>query len=299
MLALTIEKKRELRVFLRMLANTVVAAGLVVVLASCSTSPGYSYTIGGTVSGMVGSGMVLQNNGRDDLSISYNGSFTFQTSLNAGTAYTVRVKTQPINPSQTCTVSNGSGTMNGEPVENVVVNCVTGPTSVTVDPSSKYVYAANTNGTVSAYNIDQITGALTDLGTPVSAGTYPTSVTVDPSGKFAYAADTISGTIYSYTIDQTTGALGAGTAVPAGKYPTSVKVDKSGQFVYVANVGDNTISAYTIKGDGTLLELADSPFPAGTGPASIITVDLSNVGQFAYVANISANTISVLFHQFE
>ena len=81
MLALSIEKKRELRVFLRMLANIIVAVGLVAVLASCSNSPGYSYTIGGTVSGMVGSGMVLQNNGGDDLSISSNGSFSFKTSL--------------------------------------------------------------------------------------------------------------------------------------------------------------------------------------------------------------------------
>ncbi|MCK7469123.1 MAG: hypothetical protein MZU91_14030 [Desulfosudis oleivorans] len=81
-----------------MLANTVVAVGLVVVLASCSTSPGYSYTIGGTVSGMVGSGMVLQNNGGDDLSISYNGSFSFKTPLNDGTAYDVTVKTAADQP---------------------------------------------------------------------------------------------------------------------------------------------------------------------------------------------------------
>jgi len=60
MLALSIDKKRELRVFLRMLANTIVAVGLVAVLASCSNSPGYSYTIGGTVSGMVGSGMLCR-----------------------------------------------------------------------------------------------------------------------------------------------------------------------------------------------------------------------------------------------
>ena len=138
---------------------------------------------------------------------------------------------------------------------------MTGPTSVTVDPSGKFAYAANTNGTISAYTIDQITGALTDLGTPVSAGTYPTSVTVDPSGKFAYAADTIGGTIYSYTIDSTTGTLTAlGTAVSAGTYPTSVTVDQSGQFVYVANMGDNTISAYTIINYGTLTELGNGPF---------------------------------------
>ena len=290
MLALSIEKKRERRVFLRMLANTLVAVGLVAVLASCSNSPGYSYTIGGTVSGMVGSGMLLQNNGGDDLSMPSNGSFSFKTSLTSGTAYAITVKTQPINPSQTCTVSNGSGTINGAPVDNVVVNCVTGPTSVTVDPSGKFAYAANTNGTVSAYNIDQITGALTDLGTPVSAGTYPTSVTVGPSGKFAYATDTIGGTIYSYAIG-TTGALGVGMTLSAGKYPTSLTVDKSGQFVYVANTGDNTISAYTIQGNGTLLELASSPFAAGSGPASIITVQLSG-REFAYVANIIASTIS-------
>jgi 6-phosphogluconolactonase len=289
MLALSIEKKRELRVFLRMLANIVISVGLVAVLASCGTSPGYSYTIGGTVSGMVGSGMVLQNNGGDDLSISSNGSFSFKTSLTTGTAYAITVKAPPANPSQTCTVSNGSGTMNGALVDNVVVNCVTGPTSVTVDPSGKFAYAANTNGTISAYIIDQITGALTDLGTPVSAGTYPTSVTVDPSGKFAYAADTIGSTIYSYAIE-TTGALGARTAVSAGTYPTSVTVDQSGH-VYVANMGDNTISVYTIQSNGTLVELANSPFSSGTSPASIITVNLS-VGEFAYVANMNTGTIS-------
>jgi len=291
MLTPSIKKKRKLRGLLRMLANTVVAVVLPAVLASCSDSPGYSYTIGGTVSGLVGSGMVLQNNGGDDLNISSNGSFSFKHSLTSKTTYSITVKTQPSNPSQTCTVDNGSGTMNGAPVDTVAVNCVTGPTSVTVDPSGKFVYAANTNGTVSAYIIDQITGALTDLGAPVSAGEYPTSVTVDPSGKYAYAADTIGGAIFSYAIEAT-GALGVGTSFPAGNYPASVTVNKSGRFVYVTNMGDNTISAYTIQGNGTLIELANSPFTAGLGPASVITVQISDK-EFAYVANMSAHTISV------
>ena len=226
MFALSIEKKRELRVFLRMLANAIGAIGLVTVLASCGDYPGYNYTVGGTVSGMVGSGMVLQNNGGDDLSISANSSFSFATQLTDGAAYSVTVKTQPTNPSQTCTVSNGSATVNGARVYSVVVNCVTGPTSVAVDPSGQFAYATNTNGTISAYTINQNTGALT-AGTAVVAGTYPTSVIVDPSGKFAYAIDTIGGTIYAYTIDQTTGALTAGMAVATGTYPTSITVDPS------------------------------------------------------------------------
>jgi 6-phosphogluconolactonase len=298
MLALSMEKKRELIAFLRILANIVGVVGLLAVLASCGTSPGYSYTVGGTVDGMVGSGMVLQNNGGDDRSISADGSFSFTTPLKDGSTYSIRVKpnSQPTNPSQTCSVSDGSGTINGAPVVNVVVSCVTGPTAVTVDPSGRFAYAADTLGTISAYDIDSSSGALNPICggstgiTCPSAGTYPTSVTVDPSGKFAYAVDTVGGYIYAYTIDQTTGALGVGTAVLAGTYPTSVTVDQSGQFVYVANMGDNTISAYTIQNDGTLVELANSPFQAGTSPASIITVKLS-VGEFAYETNMNDSTI--------
>jgi DNA-binding beta-propeller fold protein YncE len=284
MLALSIEKKRELRVFLRMLANTVGAVGLVAVLASCSTSPGYSYTIGGTVSGMVGSGMVLQNNGGDDRSISANGSFSFHTPLTAGTAYDITVKTQPTNPSQTCSVSKGSDTTNGAPVSNVVVDCVTGPTSVTVDPSGQFAYAANTDGTLSAYNIDSTYGTL-QLLNKVTAGTYPTSVTVDPLKRgFAYAVDTIGGIIWAYTIE-TDGTLAAlGTTVSAGAYPTSVTVDQSGQFVYVANMGDNTISVYTIDPTYGTLTVSGTAMASGKSPASIITVHLS-VGEFVYVAN--------------
>ena len=289
MLALSIEKKRELRFFLRMLANTIGVVGLVTVLASCSTSPGYSYTIGGTVSGMVGSGMVLQNNGGDDRSISANGSFSFHTPLTAGTAYDITVKTQPTNPSQTCSVSRGSGTTNGAPVSNVVVDCVTGPTSITVDPSGQFAYAANTDGTISAYNIDSTYGTL-QLLNKVTAGTYPTSVTVDPLKRgFAYAADTIGGTIWAYTIE-TDGELKFLETVDAGSYPTSVMVDQSGKFVYVANMGDNTISAYTIDPTYGTLTALGTPVAAGTSPTSIITVDLL-VGEFAYVVNMIDKTI--------
>jgi hypothetical protein len=81
------------------------------------------YTIGGTVRGMVGSGLILQNNGGDNLSISANGSFTFSTSVSNGAGYNVTVFSQPISPSQTCTVSNGSGTVAGINVNNINIEC--------------------------------------------------------------------------------------------------------------------------------------------------------------------------------
>ena len=83
------------------------------------------FSIGGTVSGLVGTGMELQNNGGDDLSINADGAFTFDTALSDGSVYAVTVATQPTGPSQTCSVTNGTGTISGMDVTNVQVNCVT------------------------------------------------------------------------------------------------------------------------------------------------------------------------------
>jgi len=82
-----------------------------------------TYTVGGTVSGLVGSGLVLQNNGADDLSISANGPFTFPAGLPDGAVYDVTVKTQPTD--QLATVSNGSGTISGADITNVAAVCYT------------------------------------------------------------------------------------------------------------------------------------------------------------------------------
>ena len=80
------------------------------------------YSVGGTVFGLSGS-VVLQDNGGDNLSVAANGSFTFATQLAAGAAYNVTVQSNP--SGQTCTVSNGSGTVGSANVTNVAVSCTT------------------------------------------------------------------------------------------------------------------------------------------------------------------------------
>ena len=78
------------------------------------------YSVGGSVSGLSGSGLVLQNNGDDDLAVA-GGSFEFAALLIDGNTYEVSVKTQPMG--QTCVISNGSGTITGEDVTDVTVTC--------------------------------------------------------------------------------------------------------------------------------------------------------------------------------
>ncbi|MEM1081787.1 MAG: choice-of-anchor D domain-containing protein, partial [Pseudomonadota bacterium] len=101
-------------------SGTIMGADVTNVQITCVTD---QFTVGGTVSGLNGSGLVLQNNGGDDLTITGNEPFTFTTPLDDGTAYNVTVLVQPTDPSQTCTVKNGSGTLAGADVTNVEVTC--------------------------------------------------------------------------------------------------------------------------------------------------------------------------------
>jgi hypothetical protein len=85
-----------------------------------------TFRVGGTVSGLLGTGFVLQNELGDDLVVPAGaGAFTFATKVLGGDAYSVTVKTQPAVPNQVCTVTGGSGTVDDDDVTNVVVACTT------------------------------------------------------------------------------------------------------------------------------------------------------------------------------
>ena len=275
----------------------------VLFLAACAPHS-TSYTIGGTVTGLAGTGLtnsvVLQDNGGDNLTVSANGGFTFATKVpgcNGSTSasgvsssncgvYSVTVLNNP--NGLYCTVTNGSGTATGN-ISNVAVTCRSTTTSLS------YAYVANAgDGTVSQYSIAS-TGSLTAMTTQtVAAGTAPYSVTVVRSGsnayKYAYVANSGSNNISQYTIG-TDGALTAmaSATVPAGTAPYSVTVDQSGQYVYVANSGSNTVSQYTIGASGVLTPMSPATVAAGTNPYAV-TVDPS--GKYAYVANEGGSNIS-------
>ena len=83
-----------------------------------------TYTIGGSVSELTGTGLILQNNAGDNLTISTDGGFTFDTPLVDGSDYLVTVLTQPTGPSQTCSVTNGNGTLNNSDITDVTIMCI-------------------------------------------------------------------------------------------------------------------------------------------------------------------------------
>jgi len=95
--------------------------------------PETRFSVGGTVTGLQGSGLVLRNV-VDDIPAS-NGSFAFPAGLVSGSDYAVTVRAQPVDPDQTCTVSNGNGVIADTDVTDVAVDCVTLPPEAHLDPA--------------------------------------------------------------------------------------------------------------------------------------------------------------------
>jgi len=105
--------------------------------AKYSDAPPNYYRIAGDVMGLTGTGLVLEDNGGDDLPRTADGVFIFQMPLLTGASYDVTVKTQPTD--EKCTVMNGSGKVAGADVTNVVITCINPGAGCSTDNS---VYCA-------------------------------------------------------------------------------------------------------------------------------------------------------------
>jgi uncharacterized delta-60 repeat protein len=80
------------------------------------------YTLGGTVSGLVGSGLFVRSNGFD-VRVDAPGPFTLPGGFASGTVYNLDVEVQPSNPLQVCRVTNGQGTIANANVTDLAVVC--------------------------------------------------------------------------------------------------------------------------------------------------------------------------------
>jgi 6-phosphogluconolactonase (cycloisomerase 2 family) len=206
-------------------------------------------SITASVTGLKGSGLVLQDAAGAAIGINGNGSFTLAAAVQSGTAYHFTVRTQPVIVSpgrgQTCALKSGSGVVGSTAVQ-ITVTCA--------DNSARFAYVLNAaSKSISAFSIDTVTGSLTPLsGSPYQTGERPGSLTLLPSQKYLYVPGAQSNAIFGYAIDSDTGALMATPGSPYFVYPTkgssiggitpALAIDPTGSFVVVGN-GDAPIGA--------------------------------------------------------
>jgi len=88
--------------------------------------PSPTFTIGGTVTGLRGSGLVLTDRGAD-APVTADGPFAVPGTHVSGETYDIQVRTQPHGPDQLCTVQRGRGTVGAADVTDVTVTCQTPP----------------------------------------------------------------------------------------------------------------------------------------------------------------------------
>lgn len=221
----------------------VVVAALALGLSGCKGGGGTSgspaglptvtYSVGGTVTGLTGAGLVLQVNGGGNLAIAAAGSFTFVSPIAATTNYTVTVLTQPAG--QICTVANGSGTVTGV-VTNIAVTC--GVTiGGTVTGLSGTLVLRNNGGndlTISA------NGAFTFTGAVVSGSTYNVTVFSKPANQNCSVTPSVPTT--TTTVNVTTVSV---VCTIAGFTIASLSDPFAVQQWHLKNTGQNAFSDST------------------------------------------------------
>ena len=252
-------------------SGTMGGANVTNVSVTCAAN---TYTVGGSISGLSGT-VTLQNNGADNLSTPSNGSFTFSTPVAEGASYNVTVLTQP--SGQTCSVTNGSGTMGGANVTNVSVTCAVEMTTLTTSVSdlalsitgyTEFGVAGTPSSGVARVISITNTGSNSAMDLNVSTPTWPSGTT----SMTSCGATLASGA--SCTITVTPGS----TATSDGTNPSTVGTAPVPGVVSVSSSNANTVNTNvvvigygTIWQGGHIFALDDSTPNTGSVGGKVLT----------------------------
>ncbi len=140
------------------------------------TCESHRYPIEVDVTGLKGEGLLLRNNGGDDLALTGNGRHAFPTELLDLESYDVTIEAQPTNPLQTCTLLDRTSGVVAAAGVSMRLNCVTEQFSIGVT----------------------VTGLTTDTLVLRKDGTYDLEVTTNGTYQFPTALD--DGSAYEVTV---------------------------------------------------------------------------------------------------
>lgn len=241
---------------------------------ACSTQ---GFVLGGTVSGLdAETSVVLRNNGGGDLTVSANGTFSFASPVEGASSYAITVGRQPL--WQSCTVSQGSGTLNGAAIDNVAVNCTRQVHTSTVITGLQYIQqlAADADGNVYAIGNNRVLKIKRDGTSAVFAGSGQ-SGSADGNGtsaSFSFLRGIAIANGNVYVVDASgirkitpSGDVTKFVTTPSLTNPSFLTSDPAGNLYAI----QDTHSVVKVTPAGVLLPLAGSATPGsanGNGAAA-------------------------------
>lgn len=259
---------------------------------SSTPPPSGTYSVGGTVTGLGGSSIMLSLNGGSGLAVAADGVFTFPTSLASGTSYVVTVQTQPTVARELCGVVSGSGTVETANVTNVSVNC-----SAVIG----FLYQIdNQNNQIESYGISAGTGLPIAFGSPVATSPAPAGIAVGSGGSYLYVTSTNitdpltqappnvppPGSISTYAVNRDSGQLTAvGPPLTTGTDPSPF-ISSAG-FLFVSTTNGATYLPTQPQPQPLVMEYALDPASGAPSLIGTFLVDWANLavtpdGRFLY-----------------
>jgi len=242
------------------------------------------YSIAGSISGLSANGLVLRNNGDNDLPVASGAtSFKFSTPVSFGSNYNVTVFQQP--SGQTCTVSNGTGTNVMTNVSNVSVTCTANSIPVFV--------TNNSANTASRCDVD-VLGVFSNCVDSGAGAVFngPVGIIFNAASTIAFVTNLNSNTINRCDVNAT-GVLS--NCVDSGvgavfSQPLSIIMNTAQTHVFVTNNSANTVSRCDVSATGVLSNCVDS----GAGAVFTITGGIVfNAAQTrAFITNLGAGTVT-------
>lgn len=247
-----------------------------------------TFTIGGTVSGLTSSGLVIQNNGGDNLTIPANAtSFQFSAPVYYGGSYNVTFVTQPTG--LICTISNGSGSHVTANVTNISIQCASLVYISNLDSNSIVSCAATSAGILSNCQ---------DSGANFNS---PTGIVFNPTRTIAFITSKANNAVFQCTV----GAGGTlvncadtNVGVNVLNQPYGIVLNSAGTIAFIVNYGNNTITQCTVSGNtlsacGTTgASLLNSPKYAVLHPAGNFIFISNEVGGNVVQCSVNNNVLS-------
>jgi hypothetical protein len=177
------------------LCTSALVSATLIFCATCGdtaskNTPPRTFTISAAVSSLTGT-LVLQDNSRDNLTVTANGTFPFAAQIDSGGTYKVSVLSQPTG--QSCSLgSNASGTASAN--VTVAVTCVATPQNFTISAAVTGLTGTLVLQDNGSDNLTVTTNGTFPFAQIVGGGTYNVSVLSQPIGQNCSLGGNASGT---------------------------------------------------------------------------------------------------------